>query len=101
MLLTLLTAHITALTNGVNGQPPAGIVGHVNHAQQGSVSVSAGVGTMVYGQAYYMQTQWGAEYWQATAKYRSMRYIPAPPVCADFGSLGPGFFGDGDGGCGC
>lgn len=101
LLLLLLTAHVTALTNGVNGQPPAGIVGHVSHAQQGSVSVSASVGTMAYGQAYYMQTQWGAEYWQATAKYRTMRYIPAPAVCADFGGLSGHFAGGSDDGCGC
>lgn len=103
LLLNLLVAHITALKDGQNGQPPAGIVGHVDKAQEGTVSVSASVGTMVYGQAYYMQTQWGALFWQSTARFRTMRYIPAPPVCADFGSLGPGFGGtpfDG-GGCGC
>lgn len=88
LLLGLLVAHIAALTYGENGQPPRGIVGHVNHAQEGSVSVGAGVGVMATGQAYYMQTQYGAMYWQATARYRTMRYIPAPPVCADFGALG-------------
>src|SRR6201999_4036529 len=88
-LLSLLTAHITALKDGSNGQPPPGIVGRVDKATEGSVSVSADMGTMAYGQAYYMQTQWGALYWQATARYRTMRYIPAPPVCADFnGGLG-------------
>jgi hypothetical protein len=63
------------------------------------------MGTVVYGQAYYLQTQWGAMYWQATARFRTMRYIPAPPVCADFGGLGAGFVnpgwpGDGSD-CGC
>lgn len=108
LLLNLLVAHITALKDGENGNPPAGVVGRVNHAQEGSVSVGTDMGTVVYGQAYYLQTQWGAMYWQSTAKYRTMRYVPAPPVCADFGSLGPGYGrpgvvdpGFGDGGCGC
>lgn len=102
-LLNLLTAHITALKDGENGLPPAGIVGRVNRAQEGSVSVSADMGTMAYGQAYYLQTQWGAMYWQATAKYRSAFYVPAPPVCADFGGFpefGPGTSWP-SGGCGC
>jgi hypothetical protein len=104
-LLNLLTAHITALKDGENGNAPAGIVGRVDKAQEGSVSVSADMGTVVYGQAYYLQTQWGAMYWQATARFRTMRYIPAPPVCADFGGLGAGFVnpgwpGDGSD-CGC
>src|SRR5262249_17024930 len=33
-----LVAHITALLNGANGQPPAGIVGRVNNATEGAVS---------------------------------------------------------------
>lgn len=108
LYLNLLTAHITALKDGENGQPPAGIVGRVDRATEGSVSVSADVGTVVYGQAYYVQTQWGFMYWQATARFRTMLYIPAPPVCADFnGGLGfpgaywPNNFGGGDGCGGC
>lgn len=107
-LLNLLTAHITALKDGENGNPPPGIVGRVDKATEGSVSASADVGKVVYGQAYYLQTQWGFLYWQSTAHFRTMRYIPAPPVCADFnGGIGfPGAFwpngpGNGDGGCGC
>jgi hypothetical protein len=112
LFLYLLTAHITALKDGQNGQPPPGIVGRVDKATEGSVSVSADMGTMAYGQAYYMQTQWGALYWQATAKFRSMVYIQAPAVCADFnggigfpGAYWPNNFGPGGdfggGGCGC
>lgn len=100
-LLNLLVAHITALKDGENGNPPAGIVGRVDKAQEGSVSVSTDMGTVVYGQAYYLQTQWGAMYWQATAQFRTAVYIPAPLVCADLGVNGypyGGFPGDG---CGC
>lgn len=107
LLLDLLTAHITQLFNGVNGQPPAGIVGRIDKATEGSVSVGAGMGTEAYGQPYYDQTQYGAMYWAATARYRTMMYVPPPAVCADFGVAaitGPnpwtGFYGGGNcGGC--
>jgi hypothetical protein len=100
-LLNLLVAHITAMKDGENGNPPSGIVGQVNQATEGSVSVGATVGPMVKGQAYYMQTQWGAMYWAATAKYRRGFYIPAPMVCADVGVNGIPY-GDFPGpGCGC
>lgn len=94
-LLNLLTAHITALKDGQNGQPPPGIVGRVDKATEGSVSVSAVMDTgRVYGKDWYVQTVWGGLYWQSTANFRQMVYIPAPPVCADFnGGLGfPGGF---------
>lgn len=103
LLLNLLVAHITALKDGVNGQPPAGIVGHVNRAQEGSVSVGASMGTLVYGQAYYAQTQWGLLYWQSTAWARQMLYIPAPVTCADVaGGVNDLPYGAFPGnGCGC
>lgn len=103
-LLNLLVAHITQLLNGIDGLPPAGIVGQVNSAQEGSVQVGATVGAMAYGQAYYMQTQYGAIFWASTARYRTALYVPAPITCADlagrgpFGPYGPGYNG---GGCGC
>lgn len=83
LLLNLLVAHITTLRNGANGQPAPGMVGRIGYAIEGSVAATADMGPQVYGQAYYNQTQWGAMYWTATARYRSMRYIPAPGVCAD------------------
>lgn len=100
-LLDLLTAHITQLRNGINGQPAGGLVGAISNAREGSVSVSAEFGTLAYGQAYYMQTQFGALYWQSTAKYRTMRFIPAPIVCADLAGLGPQPFGPFSGPDGC
>lgn len=102
-LLNLLVAHITQLRNGINGQPPGGIVGRIDKAAEGSVNVSAAMGGEVYGQAYYDQTQWGAMYWAATMQYRTFHYIPAPPVCADFGvaSITGPFPGLGLGGAFC
>lgn len=93
-LLDLLTAHITALANGVNGQPPQGIVGRISQATEGSVSVAAEMEGATFSAAYYLQTKYGAQYWQATAKYRSMVYSPRP-VCCDSGPGSPYWFGTG------
>lgn len=102
LYLNMLTAHITQLTYGINGQPAAGIVGRVDKATEGSVSVSAVMDTSgVYGKDYYAQTQFGLDYWMATAWARTAVFIPAPPVCADFngGIGGPFFTGGGCNGC--
>jgi len=104
-LLNLLTAHITQLRNGTGGNAPGGMVGRISDATEGSVKAAADMGTVVYGQAYYMQTQWGAMYWQATAPYRTAVYVAPPPTCADLAAVGPYGIGYGGfntgGGCGC
>ena len=75
--LYLLTAHITALLNGVNGEAPSGVVGRISNATQGSISVTAEWAASVSNSAaYYNQTQWGATYWQSTVSYRTARYVP-------------------------
>lgn len=107
-LLYLLTAHVTFLTAGSNDgagnvTPAPGVVGRIDKATEGSVSVSAVMDTgAVYGKDWYVQTQWGAMYWEATAWARRGRYIAPPAVCADFnGGIGGPFF-TGGGGCnGC
>lgn len=82
-LLNLLVAHITTLRNGANGQPAPGMVGRIGYAIEGSVAATAEMGPQVYGQAYYSQTQWGAMYWTATARFRQMRFIKPPQQCCD------------------
>lgn len=77
ILLYLLTAHIAQLgqqTAKGNGN----LVGRISSASEGSVSVSTDAGPVTNAQAWYMQTVYGAEYWALTAKYRRMRYYPAP-----------------------
>ncbi len=74
-LLNLLVAHITQLTYGIDGQAPTGIVGRISSATQGSVSVQTQFKTQSEAAAYYVQTQWGATYWQSTAIYRTARYV--------------------------
>lgn len=75
-LLYMLTAHIAALNGGANGQTPQSIVGRINTAAEGSVSVGADMGQVPGTAAWYMQTKYGAAYWQATAAYRTTQYLP-------------------------
>jgi hypothetical protein len=101
VLLYLLTAHITQLLNGIGAQAATGVVGRVSDGTEGSVSMSAawdGKGSP--SQAYYIQTQFGATYWQATARYRVARYHAPPPNPCDT-SYPWGGFNNGGGGCGC
>lgn len=84
ILLGLLTAHLTFINQGAddgagNVTPPLGVVGRISQAAEGSVNVSAEYDAPPNAsQAWLIQTKYGAEYWSATAKYRTMRYIPAP-----------------------
>lgn len=84
--LDMLTAHIAALSGGLNpcGVVTAGsgqgVVGRITSASEGSVSISvadigAGEGP---GAAWYYQTQYGALYWIATAQYRTWQYFVGP-----------------------
>jgi hypothetical protein len=75
-LLNLIVAHITALLNGVNGQPPQGVVGRISNATEGSVSVASEMVAKSESASYWQQTPWGAMYWRMTAQYRSARYFP-------------------------
>jgi hypothetical protein len=77
-LLNMLTAHIAALfAPPAPGQTPSTLVGRINSATQGSVSVQAAYSNNVTEQmAWFVQTQYGAMYWVATAPYRTMRYVP-------------------------
>lgn len=99
-LLNLIVAHITQLLNGINGQPATGVVGRVSYAMEGSVMASVDMGSIVLGQAYWMQTQFGALFWNSTSIYRTFRYVPAPPVCADNSGYygGPGYYYGNNGG---
>lgn len=75
-LLNMMTAHIMALNFGVNGQPATQAVGRVSSAGEGSVNVSLEMGTPTNDKAWYMQTKYGAAFWQASKGYRSALYIP-------------------------
>lgn len=72
MLLFLLVRHVAALTERA---AQGGLVGRIASAAEGSVSVSADMGAVGSNAAWYLQTPYGATYWQLTAKYRRFRYV--------------------------
>lgn len=77
MLLGMLTAHIAALNAPKNGRE--GLVGRISSATQGSVSVATDNGAQPGTAAWFQQTQYGASYWTATARYRTFRQVrPCP-----------------------
>jgi hypothetical protein len=100
ILLYTLTAHVLLIDRGTNDgagnvTSPQGIVGRIDSAAEGSVNVSAAYSSEVtQSEAYFIQTKYGAKFWQQTAQYRTMQYVGAP----SFGPNGPGFpFGFGFG----
>lgn len=75
-LLYMLTAHIAALYFPVNTATANQTVGRVSQASEGSVSVSLDMGSVTFNAAWFLQTKYGASFWQATAKWRQMRVVP-------------------------
>lgn len=94
-LLNLLTAHITKLQYGTNDgagniSPPQGIVGRINTATEGQVSVGAEM-VATASSSWYLQTQYGAIYWTATARFRTAVYVA--PIETGDGPWGEGWGG--------
>lgn len=88
-LLYLLTAHLATLYAIQNGIAPSGLVGRIGNATQGSVSVGTVFLTPTGDiQAWADQTQPGAEWYAATAQFRTFQYRALPRQ-----SLTPGFPG--------
>lgn len=73
-MLGLIAAHIAALSDPKR----EGLVGRISNASEGSVSVAVDMGTQSAQAAFFMQTPYGVQFWQATANLRIARYIPAP-----------------------
>jgi hypothetical protein len=94
LLMYLATAHVAWLSamRDLNGnpsstgtQPPPAIVGRINSAGEGSVNVSAewkGEGSP--SQDWWLQSQYGASFWEASAPARIMRYIAHPTFVSTF-----------------
>lgn len=76
-LLNLMVAHCCQLLYGSTTQPLSPLVGRINSATEGSVSVQTDFPTTP-NNAWFLQTQFGAMFWQASSVYRTMRYIPGP-----------------------
>jgi hypothetical protein len=77
MLLLMVTAHIALLNASINGQPPNPLVGRINQATEGSVTVGSEMNYAPGSSQWFLQTQPGASYWAATARYRTMHYVPS------------------------
>jgi hypothetical protein len=74
LLLNMLTAHVAYLSGVLSGNASALPVGRTSQATEGSVS--AGLEYMPPGTyAWFVQTQYGASFWQATSSLRSFRYV--------------------------
>jgi len=71
-MLYLLVAHIATITRMAEKGNP--VVGRISNATEGTVSVSLDYGTMGNNERWYLQTPWGAMYWQLTKRYRSAVY---------------------------
>jgi len=100
-ILYLLVSHIAWLNAprdasgnpSASGAPASPIVGRINSANQGSVSVQADMGDANSGspsQAWYMQTKYGAEFWAATAPQRTANYLANPLLMP--GTIFPGYY---------
>lgn len=76
VLFNMLVAHTAALNAGVNGQAASPLVGRINTATEGSVTVGVAMDGVPGIAAWFMQTKYGAAYWQATASFRTMQYVP-------------------------
>lgn len=80
-LLNLVTAHIAALLAGNcanGGQPANPLVGRINSASEGSVSVQADYGEVSASEAWWVQTRYGAMYWNLTKVFRLATSVIGP-----------------------
>lgn len=78
-LLYLITAHIAFLFGrAASGDgTSAAVVGQMVSAGEGSVNVSFAASANKNA-AFWMQSQYGAIYWQMILPFRSFHYMPAP-----------------------
>lgn len=85
ILLWLLVAHQAQLfaTDGTvqpgssaTGSPTAPPVGRISSATQGAVSITLDGSALPRQAGWFSQTQYGLMFWQATAPYRQMRFLP-------------------------
>lgn len=89
-LLWLLTCHLAYLGafRDAAGNPsttgtvaPSPLVGRISSAAEGSVNVSTELDAGGYPMpAFFAQTPWGLQFWQATAQFRQARYVANPTM---------------------
>lgn len=76
MLLNMLVAHIAKLNAVIENSQSPDLVGRINNASEGAVSVGAELLLNPGSSQWFAQTKYGIAFWQATARFRQMRYIP-------------------------
>lgn len=78
-LLNMLVAHIRFLAGDLSADGQARPVGRISAAGEGSVNATFDYTPATPGSgAWFNQSQYGAEFWQATSSLRGMRYSPRP-----------------------
>lgn len=75
VILNMIVAHLAALQGRASDAP---IVGRINSATEGSVTVQAQYEASKSAQ-WWLQTTYGASAWQALRPYRTFRYVPGTP----------------------
>lgn len=78
MLLYMLTAHIAQLFYGSSLQANGPLVGRIDSATQGSVTVSVKTPEGIGMAGWCAQTKYGKAFWDATTKFRTGFYVRAP-----------------------
>lgn len=73
LLLYLIVSHLATLQSQVDAGNM--IVGRISSASEDVVSVSSEYGTLNKNEKYWVQTPYGAKYWQLTARYRTSLYV--------------------------
>lgn len=74
-LLNMVTAHIAFLNAPISPAVSSPtLVGRISNAAQGTVNVAIENQYPPGTPQWYQQTKYGAAYWAATAKYRTMQY---------------------------
>lgn len=76
MLLNMVVAHIAKLNAVIENAASPDLVGRINNASEGAVSVGAELDVPTGSAQWFAQTKYGIAFWQASARFRQMRYIP-------------------------
>jgi hypothetical protein len=77
--LNLITAHIATLNSGTAAQPATGIVGRINSATEGTVTVQLENKYQEGTAQWWQQTQPGSSYWAMSNQYRNALYVVTRP----------------------
>lgn len=85
-LLDLLVAHIAAVS-GASAAAAQGLVGRISSVTEGSVTIATEYPVKGDMAAWFAQTPYGAQFWAATARYRTFLYVPGDEPYLDV----PGF----------